>query len=534
LVLRSTETHQAIEGFKLRGIRPILILVVKLVLRSSVALVALACVLIAGPAMAGAAGLKPIHASHGKHAAIVDGNGRQVTLRAMNVSSLQDNYQANKSLAGAPTLTNTDLARMRGLGINAIRLVINWSALEPQRGRLSSAYVSKIKQTISRAASYGMYTVVDMHNDGWSKYVFTHRGAKCPKGLRPTHGWDGAPKWATFTNGKTTCIASEGKRSAAVKAAWTNFWRNRNGIQKAYSKTWGKLAGVLAKQRAVAGFDILNAPDGGGINRHNLIHIMDRFNKKTIKAIRRAEKRRHGRKHIVFFEPNITWRSSGLKLGSPTPGFTRDRNIAFAPHLYGGVSHADPSPAQFRRKLKKEARQIAKRAAQYKAPVWLGEWGVDIGPNATTQAGIQRSVQEQHHWGGAWWQWEISCGNPHLFEGPFDPDPKPFSGTLNPVECPAGTPLSPPTSLYRALSHPTPRAVPGKLRTLHTRTNGITLTGKKRKCGKRAGACTLVVWSQKKMHVSGRHLKRVKTTQVPGGSLTSAQVRGRYKFVGTG
>jgi hypothetical protein len=76
--------------------------------------------------------------------------------------------------------------------------------------------------------------------------------------------------------------------------------------------------------------------------------------------------------------------------------------------------------------------------------------------------------------------------------------------------------------------------VPGKLRTLHTRTNGITLTGKKRKCGKRAGACTLVVWSQKKMHVSGRHLKRVKTTQVPGGSLTSAQVRGRYKFVGTG
>jgi endoglycosylceramidase len=508
--------------------------VVKFALGSAIALVILACGLIAAPATADAAKLKPLHAVRGKKPAIRDGNGRQVILRGMNVATLQDNYLVNPSLPGAAPLTDADLAQMRAMGTNSIRLVINWSALEPQRGHLSSGYVKKIKGVISHAAQYGIYTVIDMHNDGWSKHVFTRRGAKCPRGLRPTHGWDGAPKWATFTNGKTTCISTDGKRSEAVKAAWTNFWRDRKGIRRAFVKTWGKLAGVLAKQPAVAGYDILNAPDAGNMNRKKQQRVLGRFDAKTIKAIRRAEKRRHGRRHIIFFEPTINWRQNGMKVASPKPGFTRDRNIVFAPHLYGGLNHKSPSLAQYRRKLKSQAKQIAKRAADYKTTVWIGEWTTDQGQAGPAQLGVQRSVQEKRHWGGGWWQWEISCGNPQLYSQAFNPHPRSFSGTLNPVQCPAGTPLPPPTGLRSGLSHPAPRAVPGKLRTLHTRTHGITLTGSKRKCGKSPGACQLVVWSHKKMDVSGRHLKKVKPTQVPGGWLTSAQVRGRYKFAGTG
>jgi endoglycosylceramidase len=507
---------------------------VKFVLGSAIALVILACGLIAAPATADAAKLKPLHATRGKKPAIRDGNGRQVMLRGMNVTALQDNFLVNKSLPGAVPLTDADLAQMQAMGTNSIRLVINWSALEPQRGHLSAGYVSKIKDIVSRAANYGIYTVIDMHNDGWSKYVATRRGTKCPRGLRPIQGWDGAPKWATFTDGKTTCIKSTapGKRSDAVKAAWTNFWRDRKGIRRAFVKTWGKLAGVLAKQPAVAGYDILNAPDAGNMNRKKQMRVMGRFDAKTIKAIRRAEKRRHGRRHIIFFEPNITWRSSGMNRGSPKPGFTRDRNIVFAPHLYGGVSHKNPNLAQLRRKLRRESRQIASRARDYKTTVWIGEWKIDTGSRGPAQLGAQRSVQEKRHWGGAWWQWEMSCGNPELYPNPFDPHPVAGTGTLNPVHCPDGTPQPPPTGLRSGLSHPAPRAVPGKLRRLRTRTNGITLTGSKRKCSKRPRACQLVVWSHKKLRVSGRHLSRVKPTQMPGGWLTSAQVRGRYKFVG--
>ena len=528
-------TNQAI-GFKLRVIRPIVIPVVKFVRGTAIALVVLACGLIASAATADAAKLKPLHAVRGKKAAIRDGNGRQVILRAMNVTALQDNYLVNPNLPSGAPVTNTDLAQMQAMGTNSIRLVISWSALEPQRGHLSTGYVKKIKDIVSRAANYGIYTIIDMHNDGWSKYVSTRRGAKCPRGLRPTHGWDGAPKWATFTDGKTTCIksAAAGKRSAAVKAAWTNFWKNRNGIRKALTKTWGKLAGALAKQPAVAGYDILNAPDGGNLSRSKQVRLTSRFDAKTIKAIRRAEKRRHGRRHIIFFEPNITWRQSGMNRGSPKPGFTRDRNIVFAPHLYGGASHGSPTQAQLRKKLARESRQIAKRAKAYKTTVWIGEWTVDMGSNEAAKLGLQRSIQEKYRWGGAWWQWEIACGNPQLYPQPFNPNPRSFSGTLNPVECPAGTPLPPPTGLRQGLAHPAPRAVPGKLRRLRSSANGITLTGSKRRCGKRAGACTLLVWSHDKLRVSGRHLKKVKPTQVPGGWLTSAQVRGRYKFAGTG
>jgi endoglycosylceramidase len=496
----------------------------------------LACCLVASPAVAGAAQLKPLHAVRGKQAAIRDSNGRQVVLRTMNVTALEDNYLTNPSLKGAAPVTNSDLAQMRAMGINAIRLVINWSALEPRRGHLSHGYVRKIKSYVSRAAKYGVYTIVDMHFNAWSKYVATPRGAKCPSGLKPLVGWDGAPKWATFTGGKTTCIAASaaGKRSAAVKQAWTNFWRDRKGIRKALVKTWGKLAGALAKQRAVAGYDIMNEPDGGTMNSSKQIRLMDEFNAKTIKAIRRAEKRHHGRKHIVFFEPRITWRSTGMSKGSPSPKFTRDRNIVFSPHFYGGVSHKNPTPAQLRRLLSREAKQIQKRARAYKTAVWIGEWKTDIGPAGPVQLKIQQSLQERYHWGAAWWQWEMACGAPVLFSGPNDRTPLASTATLNPVSCPSGTPLPPPTSLRQSLSHPAPRAVPGKLRTLRTSNHGITLTGSKSKCGKRPTGCQLVVWSHNNLHVTGSHLRRVKARQVPGGWLTTAQIRGRYKFVGKG
>jgi hypothetical protein len=500
--------------------------------------------------MANAATLRPLHAVRGKKAAIRDSRGRQVILRGMNVSALQDNFLANPTLPGAAPLSDADLARMRNMGVNVIRLAISWSALEPRRGSLDPSYVGRIKATVARASKYGIYTIIDMHNDGWSKYLATPASEQCPNGLVPSLGWDGAPKWATFTNGRTTCISDEGsKRSPAVLWAWINFWHNQDGIRHALVKAWGMLAAKLARLRAIAGYDILNAPDPAGLSPARQIPLMDRFDAATIAAIRKAEKHRHGIRHVVFFEPNITWRQVPPSQGSPRPHFTKDHNIVFAPHLYGGLNHAGRNlpPDRTQAKLKRDAAKIAHRAARYRTTAWVGEWKVGNGAGAIRQLRIQQWLLDRHHWGNAYWQWEISCGNPHQFTSPFDLTPARFTGTLNPVHCPEGTPLPRPTALLQGLTSPAPRAAPGKLRAQTTSSDGaLTVSGSQPRCGKKrrhhrrhhrhrrrlkGAACQLLVWSPTQPHPQGRHLRNLKTWRVPGGWLSRARVHGHYRFV---
>lgn len=64
-----------------------------------------------------------------------------------------------------------DWQEMAARGISVVRLVVNWSKLEPQRGAISEAYLDEIDEAVSNAAAYGIYTVIDMHQDGFSAFI---------------------------------------------------------------------------------------------------------------------------------------------------------------------------------------------------------------------------------------------------------------------------------------------------------------------------------------------------------------------------
>ena len=57
---------------------------------------------------------------------LVDGRGRAVVLHGVNV--------VYKLAPYAPDFTRADARRVRGWGMNAIRLGVSWRALEPERG----------------------------------------------------------------------------------------------------------------------------------------------------------------------------------------------------------------------------------------------------------------------------------------------------------------------------------------------------------------------------------------------------------------
>ena len=98
---------------------------------------------------------------------IADGNGNQVLLRGVNVNNLIDFYRPQADVPATRPLTEDDFATMASYGFDVVRLNISWSALEPERGTLDAAYLARIDDAVQWGKQHGIYTVLDMHQDGW-------------------------------------------------------------------------------------------------------------------------------------------------------------------------------------------------------------------------------------------------------------------------------------------------------------------------------------------------------------------------------
>lgn len=528
--------------------------------RVEILVAALAALAAFGTGRAAAASLPALHAAPDRE--IRDSHERQVLLRGINVTALTDQYQVNPRLPTVVPLRPRDYRQMEGFGFNVIRLAVNWSKLEPERGQTSDTYIARIARVVNRAADHGMYTVIDMHNGGWGKDVATPPEEKCPEGLRPSHGWLGAPDWATFTDGETTCHDDKtNKRTPAVKAAWFNFWTNHAepawadglGIQDHLVDVWGELGRRFADDPAVAGYDLLNEPDPGGVGHGDLSGYDGRFDASAIDAIRRGESAAGGFSHMIIFEPNLTWTSNGLKSHTPDPGFSDDPNLVFSPHLYGRDVHTTERPiSAVKRDLRKQARLTGRRAREYGLPMWIGEWSFSpFDQDAFKKLRAHIRLQDSRVLGSAWWQWKGACGAPQRFDG-LDPTPthQPF-GNINPIECPSGKRLRRPGGWRSIIARAYPRYSPGTITHLSARGARLSLEGKSHcNAALRASdpqACKLVVWIPKtKKHrrhpkhrgkrprIDGRHLRQVHVREAQGGWIATATVGGGRYSLSTG
>ena len=509
---------------------------------------ALALVAVLGGARAWAY-LPALHAGDRE---IRDTYGRQVLLRGVNVTALSDPYQVNPRLRPVVPLREGDYRRMAAMGFDVIRLAVNWSKLEPERGQINQEFIDRMAAVIHEAAANGMYTVIDMHNGGWGKGVATPPDEVCPRGLEPSHGWEGAPLWATFLDDQTTCHdGGTHKRTPAVKAAWNNFWANfkqplwldGKGIQDHLVDVWAALAHRFARDPAVAGYDLLNEPDPGTTRNQQSAYVT-RFTADSIAAIRRAEAAAHGFPHLVFFEPNITWTGTALATHSPEPGFTSDPNIVFAPHLYGRDAHTTHRGiGPVRHVLKKQARQVIHRARAYGSPLWIGEWGFSaFDEDSLKKVRTHSEIQDSKRLGSAWWQWKVACGAPQNFDG-LDKKPQyHILGNLNPTRCPSGRPLKRPEGWEAVISRAYPRFSPGTLTRLRSHGSRMSLKGESpcnaalRRSEPRA--CKLVVWIPKheikhtvvRPRFEARNLLHLRARKARGGWIATAEVRGSYSL----
>lgn len=472
--------------------------------------------------------LPPLHVQRGADPAIVDSGGREVLLRGVNVNQLGDYYQYDLSQPTVIPLRRSDVQEIGALGFSVIRLVMSWSALQPLRGEIDDAYLARIREVVGWAREQGIYVVLDMHQDAWGRFIATPSGETCPPGLGPAVGWDGAPAWATLTDGLSTCRAADTRELApAVAQAFTNFYADRDGIQSELVGVWARLASEFAADPTIAGYDLFNEPHPGWGPAVTEATLLGDFYARAIAAIRVAEHATPGGfEHIAFFEPSVAWSGFGLDT-SPRPAFTTDKQIVFAPHLYAESITIDQRAGVSTVSIE-NGWAIARRvAALYGAPLWSGEWGW-FGPAERDLPRVERYLLQEDRAlaGGAWWVWQQACGDPHVAGAPS------FSGSLHPRSCPGdrGGDLAEPYA--RALSRAYPRFAPGRLTALQSdiRTGRFRVSGR---AGSRSGSCRLEVWVPRTaVEPQATGVTGIEVLAVPGGSLVRGCARGAYELRG--
>jgi endoglycosylceramidase len=396
----------------------------------------------------GASILLPLHVAHGKRTAVIDTLGRQVTLRGVNVNSLGDYHQADPNLPPVVPVTGADWDAMAAHGFNVVRLLVSWSRIEPRPGRIDRSYVEVVRRTVHDAARRGIYSVIDMHQDAWGKSIASPPGVVCPAGTNPAIGWDGAPAWATITDGAGTCTPGSREDSEAVRTAWDSFYADRDGIMSHLVAVWGVLGREFAREPAVAGFDLLNEPNHG--HGSDYAARLGVFYARAIDAIRAGERAAGGFSHPAIIETTV--------YGAAVPfDFTTDRNVVFEGHNYGeSIEGALPLEVLFD--------YFQGLATGYDAPLWIGEYGWFSDPPAQRPKLARYAAKEDQLLtaGDAWWQWRQACGDPHSIGHP--------GGTPDAIQihfqrnaCPGDRNLGV-VAEWSCTWRGYPRAVPGRLR----------------------------------------------------------------------
>ena len=165
----------------------------------------------------------------------------------------------------------TDAAKMQQLGFNVVRLGIEWQALEPGSGgpnqpqictpgapgnahewnrAVAERYLSHVAATVKLLAHYGIYTLLDMHQDVYNQ---NFRG-------------EGAPNWAVCTN--NVPIVPKGGRwsnnysNPTLQTAVAHFWSNDvvGNLQGNYDLVWKTVAQYFKNDPWVIGYDPYNEP----------------------------------------------------------------------------------------------------------------------------------------------------------------------------------------------------------------------------------------------------------------------------------
>jgi endoglycosylceramidase len=338
---------------------------------------------------------------------------------------------ANSAVIRQPPLCRDDLREMRALGFDALRLALSWSLLEPEPGRYSRLYLDRIAQVVGWARDEGIYVILDMHENAYSRYLPRPVPPPLPGGS-PTalNELSGAPAWATFPDAfPSEVFAGQRELNPAVGEAFTNFWIDRAGIQDRYLDALAALARRFRDESAVAGYGVFNEPWPGFVPPPAFDDLLlTPFYRRAVDALTgvgdglpcpapapalpvcgRQGPGAGDRRHLVFLEPQHLREQVDVPTHLPGP-ISSYGNLVYAIHAYTHVFTLDAllgqPPSANGLDLAYATGDAEARAAD--AALFVDEFGNEPAQDGLLLAG-QLAEQERHLTGSTVWPWKESC-----------------------------------------------------------------------------------------------------------------------------
>jgi aryl-phospho-beta-D-glucosidase BglC (GH1 family) len=290
------------------------------------------------------------------------------------------------ALEPIPALDDTDCMRMHELGLDFLRLPINWSAIEPTQGSYDDSYLDRVDAAVQCAARANVYVLIDLHEDAYSKEI----------------GEDGAPLWAIqpppdmLLQGPLTDLGAR-RSSSQVAAAFNTFFAagDPSHLQAAFDDMLDHVARRWADDPAVLGFELYNEPPLGE-------DLVDAFSFTAAARVHAAAPDK-----LVFFEPTALRNLVDFapKAQSPFPV----ANAVYAPHVYTYVFASDQSllmnldPAN----LEGSVSGTREEAKAWHTPLVIGEYGIGpTAPNADLWMQTEATLHDRYLASDAFWVWK--------------------------------------------------------------------------------------------------------------------------------
>ncbi len=313
-----------------------------------------------------------------------DRDGGVLVLRGTNVSG-----DAKSAPDLLPPCGPADFVRLRQeLGLNAIRLLVFWEAIEPDEGRYDARYLAAVRRIVDAAGAAGLWVMVDMHQDVYGRGF----------------GFDGAPEWsldaALYDAFDPPSPWQLAYFTPQVMTAFDRFWGDPR-LRGAFTSAWARLAEALATADAVLAFDLVNEPFWGSTTPQDFDR---RIAPALYGALVDAVRARAPRPFIALEPASI----ANVGVASALVPPARDRLI-YAPHLYPPAIEMGFGYDGDRTRLAARLHRIAADAARMGLSAIVGELGArrDV-PGARAYLDDVYDVLDEARLGA--FQWDMGRG----------------------------------------------------------------------------------------------------------------------------
>lgn len=277
----------------------------------------------------------------------LDAQGRRMLLRGFNVAGNA------KVPPFRHDLKDRDYERLRGWGVNVIRLLWIWEAFEPHQGKYQTEYLEYVRQQIKMAKNQDIQVIVDIHQDGFSRYLIGGCGDGFPKWVIPNELRSETPHNAERCQSWGARMAFDLK----MHRAWQAFYANHHDVRDRFLEMLGKLGKELKNEPNLLGYDLLNEPWG---TTHELKSLWE-DSAKTLRA--------HDPTALIFVSPHALT-STGIAIAHQVPHISQ---AVYSPHYYDPIVIA--AKHYLRGNLRPTLTRLKDEARAWGMPLFLGEFG---------------------------------------------------------------------------------------------------------------------------------------------------------------